>query len=438
MAGEINPKLEGQNSRKPADARIASAPINTLPRALTTSSIVIGDGAISAKRSDTASVGDVMLGNYTTTSTSNIGNAIVIGNGKVDAVYGLKAPTSTSDSSIVIGSAGSAVNGQNAAMASGLGSISIGSGYSTYPGANSNGSYGIAIGTGSTAGYQGICIGGRATATGSSGITIGMGSNSTNINSISIGAYSTAGNYGISVVANNASNTNTGYVAQGTGTINLNWVFNSAGFSTATNCILMSATSSNMGTGFFATPTNSIFLTTGSNINWGGNYTARGIQLGDYCYPKWFGQVTLGTFGFGAAGDSKTHQIEMRAKSTTNATTKLWLDSTSATVGTNGLVLSANSVLYITGSVIAKGTTAANIAVWDVKFSVSRQTDVASIVANSATITQISSAGTAIGTWVLNYNANTSTGSLDITGASGGAFETIYWFASLKVQELNI
>jgi hypothetical protein len=427
--------------------------ILTTPVASAEDSIAIGDGSISSAANSIAigkSASCAGTTSLTVGANASIGsgaNNILVGS---SAVVGSPTNTISIGSSIssnvsypysfstVIGHSASCTNGSSvvigySASANGFGNsqtTAIGA-YATAHGINS-----VALGYSADAGSNlgNTALGAYSVTSGSNCVAVGLKARSAG-NSVAVGSYSDASSYGICINSFSGANY---YAAKGTGSINLNFQFTSAGSVTANNCILMNATGSNLGSGFVGgSPTNSVYIVSGGGNNSFGAVDSSQIAIGMNLAPRLFGQVQLrGTKGFeNASNDSQFSFVELRTKTTNATQTKLWLNYTDYTTGTKNLTLQTNSAIMFKARIIAIAS--GNQAGWNIEGIITQGANAASTVfVGTPVITTIGkSAGAS--SWDISATANTTLGSLDLL-ATGAAATNIHWYAKVDLHEIIV
>jgi hypothetical protein len=390
-------------------------------------SIAIGDAAFSGNGYDIITIGNGKLpsvaAGFSANGVVSIGNSMTF-NGSYVTTFSVQIGsniTNTNNNAVVIG---------YGALANGFGnsqSVTIGAA------CQGNGTNSVSIGySANNSSSGGIAVGAFAAISGTYGIAIGV-SSSAGSSSIAIGRYTTSVTNAISICGINSSGSSNSVT--GTGTVNLNWLHNSGGNTTATNCILINATGSTVGSGFLSgTPSQSIYFATGGNTDISTTESNQ-IIFGTNIKPRLFGQVQFrGTRGFeNTAGDSQSYYIEARTKTTNATATKLWLNYTDYVTGTKSLLLQASSLCYFEAFITARSS--ADKKVWKITGAIGQDGSVATTAfVGTPTVTEIGATAGA-SAWAISADANTTLGSLDFTG-TGVAATTIHWYAKVDVVEL--
>jgi hypothetical protein len=427
--------------------------ILTTPVASGEDSIAIGDGAIS---STTNSIAIGKGASCAGTTSLTIGANASIGSGANNILIGssavLGSPTNTLSIgnsissnasypyswSTIIGNSASCSNGSSVVIGHSASANGFGNSQSTTVGAYATG-YGtnsVTVGYSSDSGpFSGsTAVGAYSLLTGANSIALGFKARGV-VNSIAIGYYSDAGSYGICLDSLPGGNY---FSAKGSGTINLNFHFTSAGAITATNCILMNATGGNLGAGFLGTtPSNSVYLVSGGGNNNFGSVDSSQIAIGMNLAPRLFGQVQLrGTKGFeNASNDSQFSFVELRTKTTNATQTKLWLNYTDYTTGTKNLTLQTNSAIMFKARIIAISN--ANQAGWNIEGVIYQGANAASTVFVGTPIITTIGKSAGASSWDIVVTANTTLGSLDLL-ATGAAATNIHWYAKVDLHEIIV
>jgi len=427
--------------------------ITTTPVASAEDSIAIGDAAVSS------AVNSIAIGKSATcagTSSLTIGANASCGSGASNLLIGssalLGSPTNTlsignsistyasypNSYSITIGNTATNSNTHTIVIGYGANANGFGSTQSVLIGNSSavTGSNSVGVGYGvDGSSYSGItCVGAFSKSSGSNSTSLGFFARAS-ANGVAIGRYANAGTNGISIIG--SSGATNYYNAIGSGTVNLNFIFSSAGWVTANNCILISSSGTSLGSGFITTPSNSVYLAAGGGNHSWGSIDSQQIAIGSNLAPRLFGQVQLrGTKGFeNASNDSQFSFVEARTKTTNATSTLLWLNYTDYNTGTKRITLQTNSAISFKAKVIAISN--ANQAAWDIEGIIYQGANAASTVFIGTPVTTVIGKSGGASAWDIVTQANTTNGSLDLL-ATGAAATNIHWYAKVELLEIIV
>jgi len=149
-----------------------------------------------------------------------------------------------------------------------------------------------------------------------------------------------------------------------------------------------------------------------------------------------FGSVVISAGKFSATGDAQQGQYTLSATSTT-ATPVVLLGGGGTVVQYYYQVsLNNNQAYAYKGLVVARNTSSGDMASWEIRGAIKRGANQASTtLVGSPTITSIA-ADSAASTWGIAITADTTNGSLQLTG-TGATSTTIHWVARIDTVEVG-
>lgn len=444
MAGEISPKMQGSNGNHVE--KIMSLPFNKFPvvSPFCTQSLVIGDGVSLTNQTSCIIIGSQYPTGPAPSVSSGSSNSIIIGSGS-----GSYNPPSASSNCVMIGavSAGSAAGSGSTIIGVGnnsgssnqviigsgntcqsgnaivLGTGNTISGSNSYPivigsgmGNYSGYSYPMAIGQSATFGANYACaVGYSASAGGSSAIALGNGATANGTNSIAIGLSTT-------VSGSNAIGMGFGIVGGGSYFVGLGGNSYPNGNYTITVGYFSQATASNaIAIGGGTSATNAAVASGIQSIALG--TTSKAALQGQFAYGN---DALIGT-------SSRTSYVRVANQTTSNATTALWLDSTTATVD---IVLQLNSMNYFCCIIVGKITGASDAATYKIEGAVQvGATKSTTALVGSPVTTGIGQTLGASSWGGVSVSTNSTAGSIRFS-VSGAASTTIDWFGKCDLVEL--
>lgn len=313
------------------------------------------------------------------------------------------------------------------------------------------GSYGIAIGNGSTASNTlTVAVGASSTASGNQSTAIGYSAGATSSNATAIGtlsggtggaqavtgagAMALGGSYasGTDSFAAAITNNTNSYGAQNTSAI----AMGSLAKATASKSIAMNGTNTASGSNSTAiggdtnTASGSFSVALGGSTNTASGessyaFGVRGqaVEVGKYAY---------GHTGSGTIGGNQGGMLILYA-ATTDATATVMRSNTNAAGTTNQLVLPNNTAFAFTGVVVARRDAASGTAsaAWKIEGLIRREGTAASTTLVASTVTAISN----VPAWTLALSADTTNGCLALT-VTGAAATNVRWLANIQTAEI--
>ena len=339
---------------------------------------------------------------------------------------------SANEGTVAIG--GNTAQGTGAA-ATGWGAIAIGA---RSGGTLASGNHAIAIGAASST---------DARATSANSCAIGSNSGSTGSQAAGAGAMALGGSFasGTDSFAAGISNNTSSYGATGSPSVAIGYLCRStAGYSAAVggSAIATGAYSNAFGysaqaTGGFAYAIgHSTSATTTQAMVFGQESQASGfssLALGYQSHAQYSNKMAFAGGQFTSVGDAQTGKMVLRI--TTSDATPTVLTSTGAAASSlNQIVLPNNSAFTFFGTIVARQQAAGGTAsaAWRVEGLIRREATVGATVLVSSSINTISN----VPGWIIALTADTTNGSLAIT-ATGAAATNIRWVATIQTSEVT-
>jgi len=162
-----------------------------------------------------------------------------------------------------------------------------------------------------------------------------------------------------------------------------------------------------------------------------------GVAMGLQSYSKSiFGSVVISAGQFATQGDAQQGQYTLSATSTT-ATPVILLSGGGSSVQSYLQVTLINNQAYAyKGLVVARNTSTGDMASWEIRGAIKRGANAASTVLVGTPGIDVLAYDSAASAWTIAITADTSNGSLQITG-TGAAATTIHWVARIDTVEVG-